>query len=52
MTTCYTTQAGELAWWEGLPDRHLNTLAELRSATGQELHGFNFAPGFSAPASW
>ncbi len=42
----YTTQAGELAWWAGLPDRHLNTLAELRAATGQELHGLNVAPGF------
>lgn len=43
----YTTLAGELAWWEGLPDRHLNTLAELRSQTGQEMHGFNLSPGFS-----
>jgi parallel beta-helix repeat protein len=47
----YTTQAGELAWWDGLPDRHLNTLAELHAATGQELHGFNLAPGFVAPTS-
>jgi parallel beta-helix repeat protein len=46
-----TTQAGELAWWDGLPDRHLNTLAELRSATGQELHGYNLAPVFNASAS-
>jgi hypothetical protein len=46
-----TTQAGELVWWDGLSDRHLNTLAELRTATGQELHGLNAAPGFTAPAS-
>jgi hypothetical protein len=43
----YTTLSGELAWWDGLPDRHLNTLAELRTATGQELHGFNVTPGFA-----
>ncbi len=43
----YTTQTGELAWWDGLADRHLNTLGELRSATGQEQHGLNAAPGFS-----
>jgi hypothetical protein len=43
----YTTLPGELAWWDGLPDRHLNTLAELRTATGQELHGFNMLPGFA-----
>ena len=46
-----TTQAGELAWWDGLSDRHLNTLAELRTATGQELHGFNLLPGFNASAA-
>jgi hypothetical protein len=43
----YTTLPGELAYWDGLPDRHLNTLAELRTATGQELHGFNVIPGFA-----
>ena len=43
----YTTLPGELAWWDGLADRHLNTLAELRTATGQELHGFNVIPGFA-----
>ncbi len=43
----YTTLAGELAWWSGLPDRHLNTLAEFQAATGQELHGFNVEPGFT-----
>ena len=42
----YTTLAGELAWWSGLPDRHLNTLTELQTATGQELHGLNALPGF------
>lgn len=47
----YTTQPGELAWWDGLSDRHLNTLAELQSATGQELHGYNLTPGFVEPAS-
>ncbi|MBN2371974.1 MAG: right-handed parallel beta-helix repeat-containing protein [Vicinamibacteria bacterium] len=47
----HTTQAGELAWWDGLLDKHLNTLAELRAATGQELNGFNLAPGFAAPAA-
>jgi parallel beta-helix repeat protein len=47
----YTTQPGELAWWSGLPDRHLNTLAELRTATGQELHGMNSLPGFKDAAS-
>ncbi|HEY4723395.1 MAG TPA: hypothetical protein VII92_16190, partial [Anaerolineae bacterium] len=29
-----------------LPDRHLNTLAELQTATGLELNGFNTVPGF------
>ena len=47
----YTTQPGELAWWSDLPDRHLNTLAELQTATGQELHGMNFLPGFMDAAS-
>jgi hypothetical protein len=47
----YTTRVGELAWWSGLPDRHLNTLAELQIATGQELHGLNVAPGFAGAAS-
>jgi hypothetical protein len=46
----YTTQVGELAWWSGLPDHHLNTLAELQAATGQELHGLNVAPGFADAA--
>ncbi|MBN1812598.1 MAG: right-handed parallel beta-helix repeat-containing protein [Anaerolineae bacterium] len=47
----YTTQVGELAWWDDLPDHHLNTLAELQAATGQELHGLNVVPGFADAAS-
>jgi len=47
----YTTTPGELAWWAGLSDRHLNTLAELQSATGQETHGFNLLPGFTNPVA-
>jgi hypothetical protein len=42
----FTTRTGELVWWEGLADPHLNTLAELRIATGQEQHGINAAPAF------
>jgi hypothetical protein len=42
----YTTLPGELAWWSNLDDRHLNTLLELQTATGQELHGMNALPGF------
>jgi hypothetical protein len=42
----FTTQVGELAWWSNLPDRHLNTLAELQAATGLELHGINAPPSF------
>jgi hypothetical protein len=45
-----TTLPGELAWWDGLPDRHLNTLPELQAATGQEMHGLNTIPGFVDPA--
>ena len=47
----YTTLAGELVWWAGLPDRHLNTLAEFQSATGQEPHGLNVEPGFADASS-
>jgi parallel beta-helix repeat protein len=47
----YTTLPGELAWWADLPDRHLNTLAELQAATGQEMNGLNVAPMFRNPAS-
>ena len=46
----YTTLANELVWWDGLPDRHLNTLAEFRTATGQEMHGLNVVPGFANAA--
>lgn len=31
--------------------RNLNTLTALNNATGQELHGFNLAPDFFAPAA-
>ena len=47
----FTTLAGELAWWSNLPDRHLNTLSELQTATGLELHGLNAVPGFINAAS-
>ena len=47
----YTTLAGELVWWYGLPDRHLNTLAEFQTATDQEPHGFDVAPGFADAGS-
>lgn len=47
----YTTRAGELVWWQGLAETHLRTLAALRSATGQELHGLSVAPGFAGPAT-
>jgi len=43
----YTTLSGELVWWAGLSDRHLNTLAEFQAATGQEPHGLNVVPGFA-----
>jgi len=46
----YTTLAGELVWWDGLPDSHLNTLAEFQAATGQEMHGLNVVPGFASTA--
>jgi hypothetical protein len=47
----YSSLPGELVWWAGLPDRHLNTLAEIQSATGQELHGLNVEPGFADAAN-
>jgi hypothetical protein len=47
----YTTRPGELAWWSNLDDRHLETLLELQTATGQELHGLNALPGFTDVAS-
>jgi hypothetical protein len=45
----YSLLPGELAWWADLSDRHLNTLAELQSATAQELHGYNHLPDFADP---
>jgi hypothetical protein len=47
----YTTQAGELVWWDGLADSHLRTLDEVRAATDQEQHGLAVAPGFVDAAS-
>lgn len=47
----YTTLAGELARWEGLPDPDLNTLAEFQAATDQEIHGRSVAPDFANPGS-
>jgi hypothetical protein len=46
----YTTLANELVWWDGLPDRHLRTLAAFQSATDQEMHGLNVVPGFANAA--
>lgn len=46
----YTSLPGEFAWWDDLPDRHLNTLAEFQAATGLELHGSNLEPDFSDSA--
>jgi parallel beta-helix repeat protein len=47
----YTTLPDELVWWADLTDRHLETLAELRAATGQEMHGLNVVPGFANAAA-
>lgn len=47
----FTTDPDELVWWDGLADRHLETLAELRSVTGQELHGVREAPAFVSAAT-
>jgi Right handed beta helix region len=46
----FNSVLGELAWWAGLSDRHLNTLEELQSATGQEPHGISLEPGFTDAA--
>lgn len=46
----HTTMASESAWWEGLADRHLNTLGELQTETGQELHGISVDSDFADPA--
>ena len=48
----HTTTAGELVWWQDLPDRHLNTLIELQVETGQELHGMSADPDFADPIGW
>jgi hypothetical protein len=42
----FTTLPGELVYWDGLPNRHLTTIAALRAATGQEPNGRAVAPGF------
>lgn len=47
----HTTMANELVWWDGLADRHLNTLGELQAETGQELHGISVDPDFADPPS-
>jgi len=47
----YTTLSGELVWWAGLPDPHLNSLAEFRAATGQGSHAMNVEPGFADAAN-
>jgi len=44
----YTSLPDELAWWGGA---HLNSMAALRIATGQELHGYNLPPGFDDPVA-
>ena len=43
----FTSQPGELAWWQGLG--HLHTLAELQAATGLELGGLAEAPALTDP---
>jgi hypothetical protein len=47
----YTTLPGELAYWAGLSDTHLNTLVELQTQTGQEMNGLNVVPGFANASS-
>ncbi len=47
----FTTLPDELAWWQGLAERHLRTLPALQAATGQELHGLHAEPGFADPAA-
>ncbi len=47
----WNSVVGELAWWGDLPDRHLNSVAELQAATGQERHGIDSVPGFSNAAA-
>jgi parallel beta-helix repeat protein len=45
----WTTLPGELVRWDGLADTHLNDLAEVQSATGQELNGFQADPIYEDP---
>eukprot|EP01106_Pelomyxa_sp_JSP_P019401 TRINITY_DN9725_c0_g1_i1.p2 TRINITY_DN9725_c0_g1~~TRINITY_DN9725_c0_g1_i1.p2 ORF type:complete len:135 (+),score=33.94 TRINITY_DN9725_c0_g1_i1:379-783(+) len=35
----WCTRAGELAYWDGLSDRHLNDINELRSTLSLQLNG-------------
>jgi len=42
------SNSGDLVYWQGLSDRHL-TFGTIFSATGQENHAINAAPGFVAP---
>jgi hypothetical protein len=44
----YTSFPGEFAWWAG---QHITSLPEFRVATGQELNGFDLAPGFANAAN-
>lgn len=46
-----TTMPDELAWWQGLAERHLRTLPALQAATGQEPHGIHAEPAFADPAA-
>ncbi len=47
----YTSWAGPLAWWAGLPDPNVASLGDLQSQTGQELNGWNVLPNFQSPAN-
>ncbi|MFQ5580652.1 MAG: right-handed parallel beta-helix repeat-containing protein [Nitrospiria bacterium] len=48
----YTTSSWRaLAWWAGLADPYLDTLAEFQTQTGQELNGLNVVPGFADAAN-
>ncbi len=42
----YSTLENELAWWDDLPDRHLNKLAEIQSVVGHEWNGLQLDPLF------
>jgi parallel beta-helix repeat protein len=45
----WTSLPDELVRWDGLGDTHLNDLAELQAATGQELNGYQILPEFEDP---